>query len=172
MRNWCAGVLFAVIAAALPGGARAQIVDRPDAAHVSLGVGYYDAFHQDNTAAEFRGELRTNWRLLGFLDPFIGGSVTTDAAVYGYFGFKTDLYLSDRFVIMPSAAVGAFGKGSGEDLGSVLEFRTGAEFAWRFENRSRLGLGIHHISNASVGDINPGTEIVSINYSIPLDLLR
>jgi lipid A 3-O-deacylase len=172
MRNWCAGALFAALAATLPGAAHAQIIGRPDAAHVSLGVGYFDVFQQDETAAEFRGELRTNWRLLGFLDPFIGGSVTTDTSVYGYFGFKTDLYFGDHFVLMPSAAVGAYGRGSGKDLGSVLEFRTGAEFAWRFENRSRLGLGIHHISNASVGDINPGTEIVSINYSIPLDLLR
>jgi hypothetical protein len=172
LRNWCAGILLGLIAAALPSGAGAQVIDRPDAAHLSFGAGYFDAFQQDDTAVEFRAELRSNWHLLSFLDPFVGVSGTTDGAVYGFFGLKADINIGDHFVIMPSAAVGAFGHGDGKDLGSVLEFRTGAEFAWRFEDRSRLGVGIHHISNASVGDINPGTEIVSIVYSLPLDFLR
>jgi hypothetical protein len=172
MRNWCAGIVFGLIAAALPAAAGAQVIGRADAAHLALGVGYFDAFQQEETAVDFRAELRSNWHLLGFLDPFVGVSATTDGAIYGFFGFKADINIGDRFVIMPNAAVGAFGHGDGKDLGSVLEFRTGAEFAWRFEDRSRLGLAIHHISNASVGDINPGTEIVSIVYSLPLDFLR
>lgn len=172
MKNWCAGAALACLAAFLPDAAAAQLVGRDDAAHFSLGVGYFDAFQRDDAAVEARAELRSNWHLLGFLDPFIGGSVTTDGGVYGFFGFKTDLYLGDRFVVTPSAAVGAYGRGSGKDLGSTLEFRTGAEFAWRFEDRSRLGIAIHHISNASIGDINPGTEIVAIVYSIPIDFLR
>jgi hypothetical protein len=171
MRQWCAGVVFAFIAAWLPAGAQAQLVGRPDAAHLSFGAGYFDAFQQDDPAAEFRVELRSNWHLLGFLDPFIGASGTSDGAAYGFFGFKTDLYLTDHLVLMPSAAVGAFAEGDGKDLGSTVEFRTGAELAWRFQDRSRLGFGIHHISNASIGDKNPGTEIVSIVYSIPIDLL-
>jgi len=157
---------------ALPSAAGAQVIGREDAAHLSLGIGYFDVIQQDDPAAEFRAELRTNWRLLGFLDPFIGGSVTTDAAFYGYAGFKTDIYLSDRLILMPQAAVGAFADGDGKDLGSTLEFKTGLELAWRFEDRSRLGVAIHHISNASIGDTNPGTEIISVVYSLPLDLLR
>jgi hypothetical protein len=172
MRNWCAGVVFAVLAAWLPAAAEAQIIGRPDAAHLSFGVGYFDVFQQDDPAAEFRAELRSNWRLLTFLDPFIGVSGTTDGAVYGYFGLKADLYLGDHLVLMPSAAFGAFYEGDGKDLGSTAEFRTGAELAWRFEDRSRLGVAIHHISNASIGDINPGVEILSINYSLPMDFLR
>jgi hypothetical protein len=171
MKSWCAGIAFGLLAAFLPAAAGAQIIGRPDAAHLSFGVGYFDAFQQDDTAVEFRGELRSNWRLLGFLDPFIGASGTTDGAVYGFFGLKVDLYLGDRLVLTPSAAFGAFAEGDGKDLGSTAEFRTGAELAWRFDDRSRLGLGIHHISNASIGDKNPGAEIVSVVYSIPIDFL-
>jgi hypothetical protein len=171
MGAWRAGMLAAAIAASTATGAQAQVVGRAEAAHLSLGIGYFDAFEHDDTAIDFRAELRTNWRLLGFLDPFIGVSGTTDGAAYGFVGFKTDLYLGERFVIMPNVAVGAFHEGDGKDLGSTLEFRTGAELAWRFEDRSRLGLAIHHISNASIDETNPGTEIISIVYSLPLDFV-
>ncbi|MBO34284.1 MAG: lipid A 3-O-deacylase, partial [Rhodospirillaceae bacterium] len=30
--------------------------------------------------------------------------------------------------------------------------------AYRFDNRSRLGLAISHYSNASIGDTNPGSS--------------
>jgi len=42
------------------------------------------------------------------------------------------------------------------------------EFAFRFDDRSRLGLSISHYSNAGLGDSNPGTESLMANYSIPL----
>jgi lipid A 3-O-deacylase len=171
MKAWRMGALAALLAISLGHAAAAQVL-RDDAAHLSLGLGYFDVFADDDTAIEFRAELRSNWRLLGFLDPFIGASGTSDGAAYGFAGFKTDLFLGDNLVLMPSAAVGAFHDGDGKDLGSALEFRTGAELAWRFADRSRLGIGLHHISNASIGDDNPGTEIVSLVYSIPLDYLR
>ena len=37
--------------------------------------------------------------------------------------------------------------------------------------RQRLGLAIHHISNAGTYDKNPGTELVTVQYSYPLDKL-
>jgi lipid A 3-O-deacylase len=172
MRSWCAGIVFACVAAGFPTGAEAQVIGRPDAAHLSFGVGYFDIVQQDDPAVELHGELRSNWRLLSFLDPFMGVSGTTDGAIYGYAGLKTDLYLSDHLVLMPNVAVGAFAEGDGKDLGSTVEFRSGVELAWRFEDRSRLGLAFHHISNASIGDTNPGVEILSINYSLPIDFLR
>ena len=68
--------------------------------------------------------------------------------------------------------VGAFTRGGGKNLGSNVEFRTGAELAWRFDDRSRLGVALHHISNAGLTQRNPGTETIMLNYSIPLTLLR
>ena len=53
----------------------------------------------------------------------------------------------------------------------MLEFRSGIEVAWRFDNRSRLGVEFTHISNAGIYDRNPGTETLTVNYSIPLDQL-
>jgi len=42
------------------------------------------------------------------------------------------------------------------------------EVAYRFDDRSRLGLSISHYSNAGLGDDNPGTESLMLNYSVPL----
>ena len=61
---------------------------------------------------------------------------------------------------------------NGKELGGTLEFRTGAELAWRFDDYSRLGLALHHISNASIYDSNPGTEMLVLTYSVPFTKAR
>ncbi len=101
----------------------------------------------------------------------VGGFVTTDGGLYGYGGVFVDLSLTDNFVVRPSVAVGAYSRGSGKDLGGVVEFRTAIEAAWRFANQSRLGVEFSHISNASIYDHNPGTEILTVNYSVPIGSL-
>ena len=169
-----APVAAAVAAAVLCTGAavaNAQTLQIDDPSFVSLGAGVFDVFHEE-PAGEFRGEFRSNYKLLGFLKPLVGLMATTDRAVYGYGGFGVDLYFGPRWVLTPSAAVGAYDEGQGKKLGSVFEFRTGAELAYRFDDRSRLGLALHHISNAGITERNPGTETLMLIFSIPLTLLR
>ena len=96
---------------------------------------------------------------------------TTDSAVYGYAGIGMDIFFGRRVVLTPNFAVGAYHDGDGKDLGHAVEFRSGLELAYRFDNRSRLGIAVHHISNASLGDSNPGTESVVLTYAIPTDML-
>jgi len=36
------------------------------------------------------------------------------------------------------------------------------------KTRLRMGLGLSHISNASLGDRNPGVEVLSFGFSFPL----
>ena len=43
------------------------------------------------------------------------------------------------------------------------------EIAYRFDDRSRLGVAISHYSNAGLGDTNPGTATLSLYFSIPFD---
>ncbi|NKB19827.1 MAG: hypothetical protein GKS01_04700 [Alphaproteobacteria bacterium] len=69
----------------------------------------------------------------------------------------------------PSFAVGAYDDSKGKDLGHTIEFRSGVELAWRFDNQMRLGLTLYHLSNAGIGDRNPGTEVLSLGLSVPLD---
>ena len=137
-----------------------------DPAFLAFGAGYFD-INDDKEAAEFRIEYRGGKKLWIF-KPMVGGMATSDAAIYGYAGVNVDLFFGRRFVLTPNFAAGFYHDGDGKDLGHSAEFRSGLELAYRFDNRSRLGLAFHHISNASLDDNNPGTEILAIVYSLPL----
>jgi lipid A 3-O-deacylase len=172
MRGWkvvAAAAILGVCAAISPVSAQSLSIDDPD--FVSLGAGGFD-FDHDKQAVEFLAEYRFGYKILGVLKPFLGGFVTSDSALYGYGGFGVDIYFGNRVVLTPNAAVGAFTRGNGKNLGSNVEFRTGAELAYRFDDRSRLGLALHHISNAGITKQNPGTETLMLIYSIPLTLLK
>jgi len=171
MRNARVAMLAGGFAALVASGADAQILRSGEPSFISLGVGVYD-INDDFTAADFRAEFRWGKGLFDVVKPFVGVQGTSDGTIYGFFGLGVDLHLGDRIVVTPNVAAGLLDEGSGKDLGSPVEFRTGIEIAWRFENRSRLGLAFHHISNAHLTDKNPGTEVLSVVYSIPFDLIR
>ena len=67
----------------------------------------------------------------------------------------------------PSFGLGYYNNGSGKNLGNDIQFRTTIEFSFELENKNRLGISFGHISNANLGDKNPGVEILSINYQVP-----
>jgi lipid A 3-O-deacylase len=140
-----------------------------DPEFLSFRTGAFD-ITDDHTAALFGAEYRSDFTDLIFT-PMVGGFVTTDGGLYGYGGVFIDLDLSKQVVLRPSLSVGAYSDGNGKDLGGVLEFRSAIELAWRFENRSRLGVEISHLSNAGIYDNNPGAESMTVNYAMPLEQL-
>ena len=83
-------------------------------------------------------------------------------------GILMDISFGRRVVATPSFAPGYYARGSGYNLGHAIEFRSQFELAYRFDDRSRLGVSFGHMSNAGIGDKNPGTESLMLNYSIPL----
>ncbi|MEQ8398479.1 acyloxyacyl hydrolase [Thalassobaculum sp.] len=140
-------------------------------AFLSIGAGYYDLF-DDQSAGEARLEYRfSEAQKLFFFTPFVGVTATTDAATYGYAGVGIDIFFGKRWVATPNFAVGLYGNGDGKDLGHAVEFRSGLEVAYRFDNYSRLGLSFTHISNAGLGERNPGVESLVVVYSMPFDAL-
>jgi len=140
------------------------MADDPD--FLVIGGGWYD-FNDNMDAFDFRAEYRSDYKALGFLKPWVGIEATSDQAIYGVGGVLMDIYFGRRWVLTPSFGAGAYGDGSGKDLGHTIEFRSQLEFGYRFDNRSRMSLAVSHISNASLGDNNPGTEIATIYYHIP-----
>jgi hypothetical protein len=146
----------------------ARAGDEPD--FISFGAGYFDWKHRKNDAAEFRLEYRSDYKLWVFR-PLGGVMFTSDKAVYAFAGVGLDVFFGNRFVVTPSFAPGYYREGDGLDLGYGLEFRSQIEFAYRFDDRSRLGLAISHMSNAGLGDTNPGTESAILYYSMPVDNL-
>ena len=158
-------ILACAAAFAAPHGARA---DDPD--FLSFGGGYFDWNRQKSPAAEFRLEYRSD-RKFWIFKPLGGLMGTSDAAFYAYAGVGVDVFFGRRFVVTPSFAPGYYHEGSGLELGHALEFRSQIEFAYRFDDRSRLGLAVSHISNASIGDTNPGAESAILYYSVPFSKL-
>ncbi|MDF1747829.1 MAG: acyloxyacyl hydrolase [Alphaproteobacteria bacterium] len=136
---------------------------------IRFGAGYYD-INDDQSAAEFHMEYISGSKWWVF-NPFVGVMATSDTAFYGYAGIRLDLFMGNRFVITPSFAPGLYHDGDGKDLGYPIEFRSAIEFAYRFDDRARLGLSLYHLSNASLDDNNPGTEVVTLHYSYPLTSL-
>ncbi len=161
------GIWVAAAALALLVGARANAGDDPS--FIAFHVGGYDV-NDNETAGQLNIEYRSGWDEW-YVKPFGGVMATTDAAIYGYAGFMLDIYFGRRIVFTPNVAVGLYSDGDGKDLGSVIEFRSGVELAYRFDSRARLGVAFHHISNASIEDINPGTETLTLVLSMPLDNL-
>jgi hypothetical protein len=159
--------LFLVLAAVAGAPARARA---EDPAFVSLGLGYYDINRQTNEAVDFRLEYRHGEKLWIF-KPWVGIEGTSDGAVYGAAGILVDVFWGRRVVVTGSFGAGYYENGDGKDLGNELEFRSQLEIAYRFDDRSRLGLAFSHISNASIADVNPGVEILNLYYSIPLTRL-
>jgi len=133
---------------------------------LALGAGSFDFDHR-NPEAEFRAEYRFPQSFY-YIKPLLGVFGTDRSAIYAYFGLRADIVFADHYVVMPVAAMGYYDRGSGKDLGSHFEFKTGAEFAYRFDGGVRIGLAFDHISNAGITKKNPGEENLLLMFSLPL----
>ena len=163
-RQLIGALLLGVLISVSPADLRAE-ADDPD--FLTIGAGYYDFNRQDDEGAEFRLDYRFSEKLWIF-KPFLTSAVTTGGQTFLGVGFLVDIYFGNRWVLTPQTSATWYqGENDDQDLGYPLEFRSRLELAYRFDNRSRLGIAIDHSSNAGLGDRNPGTETISLNYSIP-----
>ena len=138
-------------------------------------VGYFDFNKRKNEAVDIRFEKRLDKEIfdlgpkeepLYFIKPFYGIEITSDSAFYGIGGIFIEEKISKNFFLTPSFGMGAFSKGNGKDLGHEIEFRSTLEISYQLKNKNRIGLSVGHLSNAGIGDINPGTEILSLSYQV------
>jgi hypothetical protein len=138
--------------------------------YLSLGIGYYDVLPGEGGATDFRAEYRpANPVFLGAVRPWVGLEITSDQTVWAGGGFLGDIMLSNNVYLTPSIGVGLYAQGDSEvDLDYPIEFRSQLELGYQFEGADRVGVAFGHISNASVGDDNPGTEILNVYYHFPL----
>ncbi len=147
--------------AAIPAG---KLADDP--AFWSFSAGWFDINKQKNEAFEGRIEYRDDHKFWIF-KPFGGVMATSDRAFHVFAGVLTDFYFGRRWVVTPSFAPGWYHEGDGKKISDGIQFRSQLEVAYRFDDRSRLGISINHISNAGINDPNPGSETLALTYSIP-----
>ena len=140
-----------------------------DPSFLTAGVGLFDFNREKDEGLEFRFDYRSKEKLW-HLKPLATAAIVTNGMSFIGAGVLLDVFFGNRFVVTPSfAPTWWHGKTDDLDLGHGLEFRSQIEFSYRFDDRSRLVLGISHSSNASIGDTNPGTETLLLNYSYPFE---
>ena len=151
-----------------------------------FGFGIYDVKFDgssSNYATDLRFERRFDNSLINigpeednffYLKPFAGVEVTTDSAFYILGGIYLDDNIGEliygqesKWVFTPSFAVGYYDDGDGKKLGNDIEFRTTFELSYQLKNLDRIGISFGHISNANIGNKNPGVEIISLSYQKP-----
>ena len=100
---------------------------------------------------------------LGRLSPITGAFLTANNAFYVYTGAQAEYDLGS-FTITPSFAPGYYSSGDGKDLGHVLEFKSEIQVSLNLSDTTEFGMSYNHISNASLGDKNPGANSYMINF--------
>jgi hypothetical protein len=158
----CAFVLLELSTTTAP----ATALDEPTALAVSAG-----AFDTGGEAiAEAGLELRWRNRLPLGLGLSAGVATNEDEGVWGHLGLRRTVALgASPWRLVPSFAVVAYERGEGKDLGQTLEFRSGLELAWELAGGQRLGALFYHLSNASLADVNPGSNSLVAVFSWPLE---
>jgi lipid A 3-O-deacylase len=135
--------------------------------YLSFSSGVFDFMRENHRTVELRAEYRPSFNLQT-LRPIFGIMATGKGALYFYSGLGLDLFFTTNFYFSPSLAPGIYYKGKGKNLGFPIEFRSGIEIGWRFENKYRLALQMCHISNASLGNRNPGCESLVLSLYTPI----
>ena len=99
---------------------------------------------------------------LGNLSPITGFLFTADNAGYVYTGVQAQ-YKLGGLNLTPSFTPGIYHEGDGKDLGHLIEFKSELQISLDLSKTSQLGFSYNHISNASLGDKNPGANSYMFN---------
>jgi len=133
----------------------------------SIYSGMFD-FSDDGKRSTLIGFQHQNENLnrdtfLGNLSPITGAMITADNAGYIYTGVQAQ-YKIGVLNITPSFTPGLYHAGDGKDLGHMLEFKSEVQLSLDLSKTSELGFSYNHISNASLGDKNPGANSYMFNF--------
>ena len=164
-------VFTAMMAISLPAMAAENLFSlAKDTAYVSYSAGWFDIKADKDAAPEFSLEYHDDTQL-GWFKPFLHASYVTNGMTFLGAGLLVDLQVGANWIVQPSLAA-TWWRGDTEklDLGYPLIFRSRLEVAYRFKDKSRLGISFAHSSNAHLDKQNPGTETLMLNVSVPLTL--
>ena len=130
-------------------------------------TGMFD-FSDDGKRATLLGFQHQNEELnrdtfLGNLSPITGAMITADNATYFYTGVQAHYKIGD-LNFTPSFTPGYYNEGDGKDLGHALEFKSEFQLSLELPKDSQFGFSYNHLSNASLGDKNPGANSYMFNF--------
>ena len=100
---------------------------------------------------------------LGNLSPITGAMITADNGTYFYTGVQAQ-YKIGAINLTPSFTPGYYNQGNGKDLGHALEFKSEVQLSLDLPKDSQFGFSYNHLSNASLGEKNPGANSYMFNF--------
>ena len=112
---------------------------------------------------QHQNENLTRKSFLGTLSPITGAMITADNAAYFYTGIQAQ-YKIGKVNLTPSFTPGIYTQGDGKDLGHPIEFKSEVQLSLNLFENSQFGMSYNHISNASLGDKNPGANSYMFNF--------
>ena len=129
--------------------------------------GVFDYSHEGKNSELF-GIQHSNEDLykdtfLGKISPITGFMMTADSATYLYTGVQAE-YEIGKLNLTPSFSPGYYTTGDGKDLGSPLEFKSEIQLSVDLGPGTKLGYSHSHLSNADLGDTNPGADSYMFNF--------
>ena len=130
-------------------------------------TGMFD-FSDDGKSSVLVGFQHQNENLnrdtfLGNLSPITGALITADSAGYIYSGVQAQ-YKIGALNVTPSFTPGLYHEGDGKDLGHMLEFKSEIQLSLNLSKSYELAFSYNHLSNASLGDKNPGANSYMFNF--------
>lgn len=130
--------------------------------------GVFDINTSSKKSSELFGIQHSNEDLfrdtfLGKLSPITGLMMTADTSSYFYTGVQAE-YKIGKLNLVPSFAPGLYTMGDGKDLGSPLEFKSELQVSIDILPGTKLGYSQSHLSNADLGDKNPGADSYMFNF--------
>ena len=129
--------------------------------------GVWDINNDFDKSSELFGVQHSNDNLFrdtffGKLSPITGFMMTADSDTYFYTGVQAE-YKIGKLNFTPSFSPGLYSVGDGKDLGYPLEFKSELQISVDFFG-SKLGYSQSHLSNADIGDKNPGADSYMFNF--------
>ena len=135
---------------------------------INFFVGNFD-FSDDKQKAilvgfQHQNEILSRNTIIGNVSPITGGFITENSAAYIYSGIEWNVDMGGGLMFTPSFAPGLYHEGDGKDLGHILEFKSEVQLSYATSNKTNFGISYNHVSNASLGDKNPGANSYMFNF--------
>ncbi|MDB3987745.1 acyloxyacyl hydrolase [Candidatus Pelagibacter sp.] len=163
-KNFCLTLIFTFIAFS---SNTEEIKSNVQNTEFNIYTGMFD-FSDDGKKSTLIGFQHQNENLnrdtfLGNISPITGALITGDNAGYIYTGIQAQ-YKIGALNITPSFTPGLYHEGDGKDLGHLIEFKSEVQLSFDLPKNTELGFSYNHISNASLGDKNPGANSYMFNF--------
>jgi len=154
----CAASLLLLVPASL----RAE----PAEASMVIATGQYGMRKEIPHSLGIDMEIRPPWRW-SLVRPTIGLLTSANGGAYVFSGLVVQISLPAGFQLTPGFAPGVVLASGGGDLGYPIEFRSSLELSLSLGDAMRVGLVFSHISNARLGEHNPGVETLMLSFDFP-----